>query len=124
MNSSNLSRKTLGRKGEDIATCYLTKNRYRIIQRNFKARYGEIDIICTKNGTLIFVEVKTRIGRQFGLPEEAVTPRKLREIVKTAQYYTLTHKGLPELLRIDVIAIELDQNDSIVYFNHIENASM
>lgn len=124
MNPSNLSNKRLGNKGEDIAASYLSRHGYRVIDRNFKARYGELDIICIKDNTLIFVEVKSRIGREFGLPEESVTPRKLREVVKTAEYYVLLHPGLPKLLRIDVIAIELDQSDAVLYFNHIENVSM
>jgi putative endonuclease len=108
----------LGKKGEDIAANYLQKHGYRIIERNFKARYGELDIICTKDNTLVFVEVKTRIGEKFGKPEESVTPWKLREVVKTAEFYKMTHNHLPEALRIDVIAIQLD-GDQLTYFNHI-----
>lgn len=67
----------------------------------------------------MFVEVKTRVGREFGLPEESVTPRKLREVTHTAKYYKLIHPELPDELRIDVVAIELDHTDRVVYFNHI-----
>ena len=124
MNSSQaLHKKLLGNTGESIATSYLQRKGYRIIERNFKARYGEIDIICIYQNTLVFVEVKTRIGQEFGLPEESVTPRKLREVVKTAQYYLAAHTGLPENLRIDVIGIELNNCEDVVYFNHIENVT-
>ncbi len=117
-------RQRLGKQGEDIAALYLRKKGFRIIDRNFKARYGELDIICTKDDTLVFVEVKTRVGEEFGKPEESVTPWKLREVVKTAQYYKLLHEKLPESMRIDVIGIEIDDSDTPTYFNHIQNVTL
>jgi putative endonuclease len=120
---NNLSRLLLGKKGEDLASNYLHKKGYRIIDRNFKKGYGELDIIALQDSTLVFIEVKTRIGREFGLPEEAVTPRKLREVIKTAQYYKLLHPQLPEAMQVDVIGIELDSSDRIVYFNHIQSVT-
>ena len=118
-----LDRVVLGRKGEDLAASYLLNHGYRIIARNFKARYGELDIICIQENVLIFVEVKTRVGVEFGLPEEAVTPKKLREVIKTSEYFVLTHDGLPEAQRIDVIGIQLDEEDKVVHFNHIQNVT-
>lgn len=115
---------SLGKLGEETATTYLVKQGYRIIQRNFKARYGELDIICVKDDTLVVVEVKTRIGEEFGKPEESVTPWKLREVVKTAQYYKLLHEELPESMRIDVIGIQFDDTEAPIYFNHIQNVTM
>jgi len=106
-----------------LAVSYLQKHGYRVIDRNFKARYGELDIICVKDNVLIFVEVKTRIGRAYGEPEESVTPWKLREVVKTSQYYVVTHQGLPEAERIDVIGIELDEGDKVVSFRHIKSVT-
>jgi putative endonuclease len=119
-----LHRQSLGKLGEDIATSHLQKEGYRIIQRNFKARYGEIDIICVKDNVLVFVEVKTRIGLAFGTPEEAVTPRKLQEVIKTAEYFVLSNKNLPSQLRIDVVAITLDSDRKVINFNHIQNVSL
>lgn len=135
-------RQQLGKQGEDYAATYLIQKGYTIIDRNFKINPGEIDIVALapqketpffvksfarsseKLGQiLVFVEVKTRIGREFGLPEEAVTPRKLREVIKTADYYVLTHPNLPKLHRIDVIAIEYDEIGKIVYFKDIENVT-
>ncbi len=113
----------LGKAGEDLAARFLVKRGYRIIGRNFKKRYGELDIICLVAGTLVFVEVKTRIGRRFGRPEEAVTPRKLREVILTAQYYASLHPELPRAQRIDVIAIELNADYSVRHFNHIQNVT-
>ncbi|MBI2404605.1 YraN family protein [Candidatus Gottesmanbacteria bacterium] len=113
----------LGKKGEQLAAEYLVSHGFRIIDRNFKARYGELDIIAIQGTVLVFIEVKTRVGREFGLPEEAVTPRKLAEVVKTAQYYKLLHPNLPESLRIDVIGIELFSDETIKYFHHIKNVT-
>jgi putative endonuclease len=113
----------LGKLGEDLAVSYLTKNGFLIVQRNFKARYGEIDVICVKDDTLIFVEVKTRIGRTFGTPEESVTPRKLREVIKTIEYYQLLHAELPQAIRIDVIGIELNEYEEVVTFNHTQSVT-
>lgn len=117
----NFAKIRIGKIGEDLSSIYLAKHGYRIIDRNFKIRYGEIDIIALSGPTLVFIEVKTRIGRQFGLPEEAVTPRKIREVVKTAEYYKAIHPELPEDLSIDVIGIELNPDETLKYFNHIKN---
>ena len=114
----------LGKIGEDLAVEYLRKHGYRILERNFKKRYGELDIITLSGKILVFVEVKTRIGREFGKPEEAVTPWKLREVIQTAHFYKMLHPELPESLRIDVIGIELDFDETLKYFNHIQNVTL
>lgn len=119
----SLERKRLGKLGETLAADYLTKRGFHILARNFYIRYGEIDIIALNDDTLIFIEVKTRIDETFGLPEEAVTQRKLKEIIKTAEYYKMTHRNLPDLMRIDVVAIELHSDDSLKAIRHIENVS-
>lgn len=121
--SKKTSRQKLGSHGEDLACEYLGKHGYAIIERNFKKNYGELDIVTLYKGLLVFIEVKTRIGRIFGLPEEAVTPRKLHQVKQTVLYYKLLHPELPEQLRIDVIGIELDQGYRLVYFNHIQNVT-
>ncbi len=118
-----LHKQLLGKRGEDLAVSYLQNHGFRIIERNFKARYGEIDIVSLKDGVLVFIEVKTRIGTAFGTPEEAVTPKKLRDVVRTAEYYKIGHRGLPDAMRIDVIGIQLDDHEQIISFNHIENVT-
>ena len=111
------------RLGEDLATEYLKKKGYTIIERNFRKGYGEIDIIATKNKTLVFVEVKTRTSNAFGTPFEAITPWKVRDIVRTAQFYVHTHRGLPELLRIDAISVSLQGSENASTIEHVENIS-
>jgi len=95
-----------GKKGEELAASYLKSQGYKILERNFKKRYGEIDIIAQSGSTLVFIEVKTRWSRKFGLPEEAVTPWKLKSVIRTAQYYKMLHPELPEAMRIDVVAVD------------------
>lgn len=122
--NKNLRKKRLGKIGEDLACDYLLHHHYKILERNFQKRYGELDIVAIKDNSLVFVEVKTRIGRMFGLPEESVTPRKLAEVKQTAAYYKLLHPELPERMQIDVIAIELEVDESIKDFRHIENVTL
>ena len=81
---------TLGKKAEDYASRFLLQNGYKIIDRNFRSRFGEIDIIALKDDVLVFVEVKARWSTKFGLPEEAVTPQKLWKIGRTGEYYSLS----------------------------------
>ena len=101
-----IDKQSRGKKGEDLAVSYLQSLGYRILERNFKKRYGEIDIIALDKEVLVFVEVKTRWSEKFGPPEEAVTPWKLKSIIKTAKYYKLLHPELPSAMRIDVVAID------------------
>jgi putative endonuclease len=119
-NLSPNHKSSLGRLGEDIAASYLVRNGYTILDRNFKARYGELDIVALQKNTLVCVEVKTRINRAYGYPEEAVTPRKLHEVIQTLQLYKQLHPNLPDSMRIDVIGIILDEDtNSVKYFRHL-----
>lgn len=103
MRANTLAR---GREGENLAASYLKSLGYKIIERNFKKGYGEIDIIALEENTLVFVEVKTRWSGRFGPPEEAVTPWKLKSIIRTAKYYKMLHPELPDAMRIDVITVD------------------
>jgi len=100
----------IGQLGENIAAKYLKRHGYKIIDRNFRSRrWGEIDIVATKDDTLVFVEVKARVGTKYGQPVEAVTPFKLRALKRAGQYYKLENPDLPDALRIDVVSIVLDK---------------
>ncbi len=111
----------LGKKGEDIACELLKKKGYTLIERNFRRSYAEIDIVVTRNNTLVFVEVKTRTSSRFGSPLESITYWKLKPLIKTARYYSLVHPKLPQLLRIDAVAVVIDQNGNTVSTEHVEN---
>lgn len=101
--------KKYGDLGEEYAVKLLQKKGYKIIDKNFRSKFGEIDIIAKEGDTLVFVEVKTRWSKKYGKPEEAVTPSKIVKIKKTADYYCLTHSTLPKRMRIDVVAIEVKE---------------
>jgi len=101
-------RKNLGKLGENLAKKALLKKGYKFITQNFSCRLGEIDLVFKDKDTLVFVEVKTRYSEDDCLPEEAVTPRKISSIKKAGQYFKITNPGLPDPLRIDVVAIELN----------------
>lgn len=98
----------LGPSGETFAVKLLEKNGYKIVTKNFRSRFGEIDIIATDHDTLVFVEVKARNSFRFGVPEEAVTISKLRKIQKTGEYFSMLHPDLPKKLRIDVVALSME----------------
>lgn len=110
-----------GKIGENKASLCLQKLGYRIIEKNFKKRYGEIDIIATYKDTLIFVEVKTRYSHEYGYPEEAVTPRKIKTLIRSANFYKMIHPELPDLMRIDVVTVEINSEGEVKSLRHIEN---
>ncbi len=117
----DLLKKNLGTRGEDIAVEFLKKRGMRIVEKNFRTRLGEIDIIAVDKNTVCFIEVKTRRSLDFGFGLEAVGARKQQKIMKTALLY-LKMKGLSESdFRFDVISIFLtDCQDPKV--EYLENA--
>lgn len=112
-----------GKKGEELAEKYLQKLGYKILTRNFRCKLGEIDIIAQDRNILVFIEVKTRWSKKFGLPEEAVTPWKIKSIIKTGEYFKMLHPELPESLRIDVAAIMMSQNGEPEEIRLLKNAT-
>lgn len=98
----------LGKNAEDFTASYLASKGYRIIEKNFHSRFGEIDLIALRNNKLIFIEVKARMSDKFGLPEEAVTPAKIWKISRTGEYYSLLHPVLPKSLRIEVVSLIIE----------------
>jgi len=118
-------RNKIGIVGENFALSYLRKQHFRILERNFKARYGEIDIIAQDGHTVVFVEVKTRSSTAYGTPEEAITAKKLHEVILTSQYYLHRHPERASDWRIDVIAILLDPlTYSPSSLRHIPNVTL
>ncbi len=101
------ARQGLGRTGERLAAEELTRQGYTIIERNFRCRHGEIDLIAEDTTDLIFIEVKTRRGNAYGLPEEAITPRKQQKLIQVATYYLDLHACSERSWRIDVVAVQL-----------------
>ena len=95
----------IGKFGEDEAVKYLEQKGYKISDRNFSCKRGEIDIIALDKNEIVFIEIKARISLKYGLPSEAVTKNKLKHIYKTAEYYLYTRNLLNENTRIDVIEV-------------------
>ncbi len=115
-------RKKLGAWGESVAAHNLEAQGYRIVTRNWHCQQGEIDLIAQANDDLlIFVEVKTRRGRDMGSPEEGLTPRKSRKLIQLAQIYLANH-DLDVDWRIDLVAVELDKSGKLLRCEHIPNA--
>jgi putative endonuclease len=104
-----MEKKELGKKGEEKALRFLKKKGYRIIEKNYVCKLGEMDIIAKEKDTLVFVEVKTRTTTEFGPPQLAVNSSKQRQLSKVALNY-LKEKQLEEVkARFDVVAILLEQ---------------
>lgn len=116
-----MSRINLGARGETIARNFLEAKGYQFLDANFRCHYGEIDLIFKDGGTVVFVEVKTRKYLAQGLPEEAVTPRKLSHISRVGQFYLIAQNLLDKPARIDVVAIEMITNPPTI--RHLQNVS-
>lgn len=110
--------------GEDAACNYLKNKGYKILERNFRKGYGEIDIIATYNRQLVFVEVKTRSSNSFGTPFDAIPEKKLRTLIKGAQFYRFVlHPELSDDMRIDAIGVML-KNGKVMSIEHIEGITL
>jgi putative endonuclease len=109
-----LTRKqAVGRWGEKLAEEYLLKRGLTLVERNVRTAYGEIDLIMVSpEGSLIFVEVKTRTTKTFGQPEESITQQKRVHMVQSAEAYLMTHPEYSGDWRVDVVAIYKQGNES------------
>ena len=117
-----MKRSETGKLGEILARDYLIKHGYDILSTNFRTARGEIDIIARHKEFLVFVEVRTKTSRNFGTPEESVTPLKKQHLITVAQSYCETHQNLPEAWRIDFVAVEMDRTGRVRRISLIENA--
>ena len=98
-------RSSLGERGETAACGFLKDHGYEILEKNYKCKLGEIDVIARRQGRLAFIEIKTRTSTQFGTPQEAVDFRKQEKIFKVAQWYLKERKSLKSPVAFDVVAI-------------------
>lgn len=110
----------LGRRGEELAKAHLEANGYEIMDENWVHGKAEIDLIAYKDKIIIFIEVKTRTGSGFGLPEDFVDARKQRLLADAADeyIYLMNHQGE---VRFDIISVLFDRNNNYK-LNHIEDA--
>jgi putative endonuclease len=95
-----------GRRGEERAEEYLKGNGYRILEKNYRTPFGEIDIVAEEKGTLVFVEVKKRNTPRFGSPFEAVDALKRKRILRSALFYMKERRQTRRRVRFDVLGID------------------
>ena len=107
-------KRELGNIGEKLAKEYLIKKGYEIIKNNYYCKQGEIDIICKKDGYLVFVEVKTRVGTSFGKPAEAINFNKKNHLLKSAKHYLYKNKLESEFIRFDVVEVLISEGKFLV----------
>jgi putative endonuclease len=115
-------RRRLGRLGERLAAEHLQRRGYRISERNYRCRQGEIDLVAEEGGQLIFVEVRTRRGEAYGTPEESVGPAKRRKLLELAQAY-LSERGCGDVpWRVDVVGVQLSPGGELREIRLTRNA--
>ena len=103
----------LGKICEDKAVGFLKRNGYKILERNYRSRFGEIDVIAKEGDSVVFIEIKSRASPLFGPPYLRITKRKKEHIVRSALSY-LKRRGLTDTdCRIDIVSVSLDKEDPI-----------
>jgi len=117
-----MKRRDTGILGEKLARDFLKKHGYHLLETNYRGSEGEIDIVAKHKDSLVFIEVRTKKSLEFGSPEESITLTKKERLRATAAHYRQTHHDLPQLWRIDVVAVELDQRGKLSRIELIENA--
>ena len=116
-----MSRKELGDFGENYVSNYIKDLGFKVIGRNYHTKYGEIDIIATKDGKIHFVEVKTRKSLLFGTPEEAYSLKKQERIIKAALGY-LKDNNINKSFQIDLVALILNDKNEVLSIAMYDNA--
>ncbi|MDA1239882.1 MAG: YraN family protein [Chloroflexi bacterium] len=112
----------LGLAGERIASQFLEKHGYEVIDRNVRRAEGEIDLVAIKDDVTAFVEVKLRTSRRMGAAVQQISSAKGARLVALAEAYQADHPEIPANLRIDLIAIELTVGGDVGQLNHIQSA--
>ena len=111
----------IGKYGEDSVAKYLSEKRYKIINRNFRCKNGEIDIIAKDKDEIVFIEVKTRTNLEYGLPAEAVDKNKKNHIRKVAEYFIYKNDMINNYCRFDVIEVFITNDKyEIIHLKNVE----
>lgn len=117
------NRQSLGETGEDLACTELGRRGYAILARRYRSRFGEIDIVARSSQTIVFVEVKTRAGDDFGGSAAAVTPWKQRRIAQMAVDYLSRNELHDQPCRFDVVTVDMKASGpEIVVYEHAFDA--
>ncbi len=104
-----------------MARRHLLSRGYVVLEANYRTRNGEIDLVAEKDGSVVFIEVRTRASRRFGPPEESVTPEKREHLVAAAQQYLQDNDATDRDWRIDLVAVELRPDGRVVRLDVLEN---
>jgi len=115
-------KRNIGKLGEDVAVKYLENHGYKILERNYRKPWGEIDIVAQQSDELVFVEVKTQNQEFEWRPEENVTRHKKRQLSKIINTYLKEHRVYSEIdFRVDVLGIIINDKTKIAQIEHIQN---
>ncbi len=114
-------RRLFGNHGEDVAADYLEQKGYEILVRQYRSSFGEVDLVCRMDNLYVFVEVKSRNSQAYGYPEESVTKVKRQHLQRVSEAYLTEHHLFDVDWRVDVIALEFDQDPpNITHFEAID----
>lgn len=114
----------IGAQGEEIAASFLSGRGFKIIEKNYSTKFGEIDLVTVKNNVLRFVEVKLKKGDFFGTPEEMIGVNKLGRVQRMAEYYLIDKPEEAKVYdnySIDAVCIVIDENGEVERINLYEN---
>lgn len=111
-----------GNWGEKLVLDYLIKLDYKLIEKNYHTRYGEIDIVMIKDKIIYFVEVKSRSSQIFGMPEDAISSAKREKLINSALLFLEEHPELPEEWQFDLITVEGKYQSDHPIITHFNNA--
>ena len=115
-------KQNIGKLGEDVAVKYLENHGYKILERNYRKPWGEIDIVAQQSDELVFVEVKPQNQEFEWRPEENVTRHKKRQLSKIINTYLKEHRVYSEIdFRVDVLGIIINDETKIAQIEHIQN---
>ena len=117
---NELDNKSRGELGEKKACKFIKKNGYEVLEKNYRTKFGEIDIVASEHETICFIEVKARSNSDYGNPEEFVTKKKQEKLWKTASIYIDNNPSDLENYRFDVIAIDFESNNVEIFKNAFE----
>ena len=117
---TNNNKTEVGKLGEKLASEYLKRKGYKILEQNWRTRYAEIDLVARQKDVLVFVEVRTKVGDRFGTPEETLNWKKLQRVKRNAFSYASRVKW-NKLYRVDAVCIVLTEDHTIKRLAHYEN---
>lgn len=127
---STARRRSVGALGEQLAEAHLVRAGYRVLERNYRSRYGELDLIAAGRGCLVFCEVRARVARAggsapaFGGPLDSIGPAKRRQLRRMARQWLAGRRAVPaaDTLRFDAIGVIVAPGGRLISLEHVENA--